>query len=75
MMKRGIVTLLSVLALALAFAGCGEEDGAYSQSGMGAGDTSDVTVTEEPVSSGTPVDEYVSKLGISEQLGTPPGRP
>ena len=77
-MKRGIITLLSVLAISLAFTGCGEE-GSYTENGASAGSTGStgtvVASGQGAVEQVDSVDAYISELGIGEKLGVPPVRP
>ena len=80
-MKRGIITLLSVLALAFAFAGCGESSGSYSASGENTDSVTDTVgvevaeVLEETPAQRVTVEEYTNKLSISNTVGVPPVRP
>ena len=72
-MKKGIIALLSVLALAFAFAGCSESDGGYSSATDEADNSSveTVTTTEDDVTATTVPNE----LGINSELGLPPELP
>ena len=70
-MKKGIMALLSVLALAFAFVGCSESDGAY-------GSTEDSNVVVEALDT-TDVDSaattFTNEFGIDSSLGVPPALP
>lgn len=69
-MKKGMIALLSVLALAFAFAGC-SEDGSFTKVGTG----SENTVVEDTVTVDDSIEGYVNGLSISDELGVPPVRP
>ena len=74
-MKRGIITLLSVLALAFAFAGCGESNGSYSASSASSDGVDVAEVVEDTQAETVTVEEYVGKLSIADTVGVPPARP
>ena len=75
-MKRGIIALLSVLALAFAFAGCGGSNGSFNEA---ASDVDNTPVVEDGAVEGSVVDDsvagYVKGLSINDELGVPPVRP
>jgi len=66
-MKKGMIALLSALALALAFAGCSGSDGSFSSAG-------DV-VENIDVDGVTDVSKAVNEFGLDPALGTPPALP
>ena len=76
-MKKLMITLLSALALAVAFTGCGGSAGS-AQSVPGASNNADTTseagsstVSGDETSVTTPKTPF----NLSNQLGTPPGLP
>ncbi len=68
-MKKGIIALLSALALALAFAGCSGSDGSFSSSGE------EIITSDVDVAGVTDVSKAVNEFGIDPALGTPPALP
>ena len=73
-MKKLLITLLSTLALAMMFTGCGGSAGS-AQGAPGASDATEevasTTVSENEVSKTTPKTPY----NLSSVVGTPPGLP
>ena len=71
-MKKVIISLLSVLAIAFAFVGCNEAS-INSGSTVTDSEVADTEVVVDPTTDIT--EETVNELGISSYLGTPPARP
>ena len=72
-MRKGMISLLSVLALAFIFAGCGGSDGS-STSSSSQDSTTVVDDTNSNIGTDDTIDAY-DKYGISSDLGTPPEIP
>ena len=79
-MKKSIIIFLSVLAISLAFSGCGESEGSVTGNGLsnsslngGSSTGADVVAV---VDNGNP-EETVAKLpfNLSAAVGTPPSIP
>jgi len=73
-MRKWMISLFSVLALAFAFTGCGGVEGNSSvvnSDGSGADVTSQITVPNSQEDPSSANNEY----GISSELGTPPALP
>ena len=68
-MKKGIIALLSALALALTFAGCSGSDGSFSSSENG------IVTGDVDVAGVTDVSKAVNEFGLDPVLGTPPALP
>lgn len=71
-MKKVIISLLSVLAIAFAFVGCNDAN-INSSTNVADSVVEDTTVTEEEIAAEQ--DAAVNELGINSALGTPPARP
>ena len=76
MIKRGIIALLSVLALAFVFAGCGDS-GSFTEVKSDVDNTPvEVVVADDDTAVvNDTVAEYLNGLSISDELGVPPVRP
>ena len=76
-MKKLIITLLSVLAIAFTFTGCGDSAGSISSSiestteAINGTDTSGVVIDNGDTTSTTITNEF----GLNPSLGTPPPLP
>ena len=71
-MKKSIITSLSVLALAMAFTGCGGS-GSVSDATDSVGDAVDNVVSPVVSEASALVTTPSTPYNLSEKLGTPPG--
>ena len=76
-MKKSIIILLSVLAMAFTFSGCGGSEGSISAAVESVGNTTgdslqDNDVGSSAISSSTTISE---DFGLNPDLGTPPPVP
>ena len=76
-MKNSIIIFLSVLAISLAFSGCGESEGSVSATNSGGspvvvGDADEGAGTSLTDVGDTTVTVAKTPLGLSTALGTPP---
>ncbi len=73
-MKKLIITSLSVLALAMAFTGCGESGSVSSASSDTSGNAAVVVSSTVDVTSAEATTPQ-TPFNLSDKLGTPPGLP
>lgn len=80
-MKKSIIILLSVLAMAFTFSGCGESEGSVSNvSNVSSDIGSDISIDQDKelviVANGDTADTIAkTPYNLSLALGTPPGVP